>query len=83
MQYTAHRGESSDRVRSRPGHRNPLATMPDTPVYVLYRVPSRNPARVSGVQQSSFRDMNCSIGQSLEVVGEWWSLLMIRDAFWA
>ena len=25
--------------------------------------------------------MNCSIGQSLEVVGEWWSLLIIRDAF--
>lgn len=25
--------------------------------------------------------MNCSIGQSLEVVGEWWSLLIVRDAF--
>jgi DNA-binding HxlR family transcriptional regulator len=25
--------------------------------------------------------MHCSIGQSLEVVGEWWSLLIIRDAF--
>jgi DNA-binding HxlR family transcriptional regulator len=25
--------------------------------------------------------MNCSIGQTLEVVGEWWSLLIIRDAF--
>ena len=25
--------------------------------------------------------MNCSIGQSLDVVGEWWSLLIIRDAF--
>ena len=33
------------------------------------------------MQRSSFRDMNCSIGQSLEVVGEWWSLLIIRDAF--
>ncbi len=33
------------------------------------------------VQRSSFRDMNCSIGQSLEVVGECWSLFIIRDAF--
>ena len=33
------------------------------------------------MQRSSFREMNCSIGQSLEVVGEWWSLLIIRDAF--
>jgi DNA-binding HxlR family transcriptional regulator len=24
--------------------------------------------------------MNCSIAQSLEVVGEWWSLLLIREA---
>jgi DNA-binding HxlR family transcriptional regulator len=32
------------------------------------------------MQRSSFREMNCSIGQSLEVVGEWWSLLIIRDA---
>jgi DNA-binding HxlR family transcriptional regulator len=33
------------------------------------------------MQRSSFREMNCSIGQSLEVVGEWWTLLIIRDAF--
>ena len=33
------------------------------------------------MQRSSFREMNCSIGQSLEVVGEWWSLLIVRDAF--
>jgi DNA-binding HxlR family transcriptional regulator len=24
--------------------------------------------------------MNCSVAQTLEVVGEWWSLLIIRDA---
>lgn len=33
------------------------------------------------MQRSSFREMHCSIGQSLEVIGEWWSLLIIRDAF--
>jgi len=37
--------------------------------------------RMTIMQRSSFREMNCSIGQSLEVVGEWWSLLIIRDAF--
>ena len=25
--------------------------------------------------------MNCSIAQCLEVVGEWWSMLIVRDAF--
>jgi DNA-binding HxlR family transcriptional regulator len=25
--------------------------------------------------------MNCSVAQCLDVVGEWWSLLIVRDAF--
>ena len=25
--------------------------------------------------------MNCSVAQSLDVVGEWWSLLIVRDVF--
>src|SRR5258708_21110430 len=33
------------------------------------------------VQRTSFEDMNCSGAQCLEVVGEWWSLLIVRDAF--
>jgi DNA-binding HxlR family transcriptional regulator len=33
------------------------------------------------VQRTSFEDMSCSVAQCLEVVGEWWSLLIIRDAF--
>jgi len=32
------------------------------------------------MQRVSFKDMNCSIAQTLELVGEWWSLLIIRDA---
>jgi DNA-binding HxlR family transcriptional regulator len=28
-----------------------------------------------------FEDMNCGIGQALEAFGDWWSLLIIRDAF--
>lgn len=25
--------------------------------------------------------MNCSVAQALEIVGEWWTLLILRDAF--
>ncbi len=33
------------------------------------------------VQRTSFEDVTCSVAQCLDVVGEWWSLLIIRDAF--
>jgi DNA-binding HxlR family transcriptional regulator len=33
------------------------------------------------MQRASFQDMNCSIARSLEVIGEWWTLLILRDAF--
>lgn len=33
------------------------------------------------MRRTSFADMHCSIAQSLEVVGEWWTLLILRDAF--
>jgi DNA-binding HxlR family transcriptional regulator len=33
------------------------------------------------VERKSFSDMNCSVAQCLEVVGEWWSMLIVRDAF--
>ena len=33
------------------------------------------------MQRTSFEDMDCSVAQCLEVVGEWWSLLIVRDAF--
>jgi len=33
------------------------------------------------MQHKSFETMNCSIAQTLEVVGEWWSVLIVRDAF--
>jgi DNA-binding HxlR family transcriptional regulator len=32
------------------------------------------------MRRASFSDMNCSIAQALEVVGEWWTLLILRDA---
>jgi len=33
------------------------------------------------VQRVSFEELNCSVAQCLEVVGEWWSLLILRDCF--
>ena len=33
------------------------------------------------MQRKSFADMTCPIARSLEHVGEWWSMLILRDAF--
>jgi DNA-binding HxlR family transcriptional regulator len=33
------------------------------------------------VERKSFAEMRCSVAQCLEVVGEWWSMLIVRDAF--
>lgn len=33
------------------------------------------------MQRKSFADMQCPIARGLEHVGEWWSILILRDAF--
>ncbi len=33
------------------------------------------------MQRTSFGDMPCPIARSLEHVGEWWSILILREAF--
>ncbi|MGH9920622.1 MAG: winged helix-turn-helix transcriptional regulator [Nitrososphaerales archaeon] len=33
------------------------------------------------MERKSFARMDCSVAQCLEVVGEWWSMLLVRDAF--
>lgn len=33
------------------------------------------------MQRTSFSSMQCPIARSLEHVGEWWSILILRDAF--
>jgi DNA-binding HxlR family transcriptional regulator len=33
------------------------------------------------MRRTSFSDMSCPIARSLERVGEWWSMLIMRDAF--
>jgi DNA-binding HxlR family transcriptional regulator len=33
------------------------------------------------VERKSFAGMHCSVAQCLEVVGEWWSMLILRDVF--
>ena len=36
-------------------------------------------ARFNGVKRKSFEHMDCPIAQSLELVGEWWTPLILRD----
>ncbi|MGC0421905.1 winged helix-turn-helix transcriptional regulator [Embleya sp. AB8] len=33
------------------------------------------------MRRKSFQDMSCSVAQFLEVAGEWWTMLIVRDAF--
>lgn len=33
------------------------------------------------MQRTSFKDMGCPAARALECVGEWWSILILRDAF--
>jgi len=33
------------------------------------------------MRQTSFADMHCSLAHSLEVVGDWWTPLILRDIF--
>ncbi len=33
------------------------------------------------MERSSFADFSCSIARTLDVVGEWWTLLVLRDLF--
>ncbi len=38
------------------------------------------PTMLTTMRRTSFEEMNCSLAQCLEVVGEWWTLLIVRDA---
>ena len=31
--------------------------------------------------RTRFDDMNCGIAQALEALGDWWTLLIVRNAF--
>ena len=33
------------------------------------------------VERKSFAGMHCSVAQCLEIVGDWWTLLIVRDVF--
>ncbi|MGT2431721.1 winged helix-turn-helix transcriptional regulator [Cupriavidus basilensis] len=34
------------------------------------------------MQRKTFRNMQCPIARGLERVGEWWSMLLMREAFY-
>lgn len=49
-------------------------------------VVARNPRGVfccenRTMRRTSFAEMPCSVARTLEVVGEWWTMLVIREAF--
>jgi len=33
------------------------------------------------MSRTRYDDMNCSVARSLDVLGDWWTLLIVRDAF--
>ena len=33
------------------------------------------------MERKSLADLHCSVAQCLEIVGEWWSMLILRDVF--
>jgi len=33
------------------------------------------------MKRTSFQDMSCSVAQTLEVIGDWWTPLILRDLF--
>ena len=33
------------------------------------------------MRKRSFAEMNCAVAQALEIIGEWWTLLIVRDSF--
>jgi len=36
---------------------------------------------MAAMGRKRFADMNCGIAQALEALGDWWTLLIVRDAF--
>jgi len=34
------------------------------------------------MQRSSFSEMPCSVARTLDIIGEWWTLLILRDVFY-
>jgi DNA-binding HxlR family transcriptional regulator len=36
---------------------------------------------IDRMRRSSFQEINCSIARSLEIIGEWWTLLVLRESF--
>lgn len=36
---------------------------------------------MSAMKRKSFREAECPVARSLDAIGDWWSLLIVRDAF--
>ncbi len=47
----------------------------------VYHYHHESNSGLTAMQRKSFGNMQCPIARSLERVGEWWSILILRDAF--
>ncbi|EKZ97056.1 HxlR family transcriptional regulator [Cupriavidus sp. HMR-1] len=52
-------------------------TLPNVGIIIMF-----SPNGPDDMQRKTFRNMQCPIARSLERVGEWWSILILRDAFY-
>jgi DNA-binding HxlR family transcriptional regulator len=46
----------------------------------LHKAVIAAPAEIAMVKRTSFEGDECPVARSLDVIGDWWSLLIIRDA---
>ena len=55
--------------------------LPEPPGRSRSTAPRKRGARTLGImERKSFQDMDCPVALALERVGEWWSILILRDA---
>lgn len=34
------------------------------------------------MERTSFKEWNCSVARTLEVIGDWWTMMIVREAFY-
>src|SRR5262249_52615336 len=73
--YLPHRRVSARQERHRPGHSCRACRRANS-----YLHNDSNYFKLPPMQRTNFAHLQCPIARSLERVGEWWSILILRDA---
>jgi DNA-binding HxlR family transcriptional regulator len=50
-------------------------------VYAIWLHRATRLGSIPGMGRKRFGDMRCGVAQALEALGDWWTLLIVRDAF--